>query len=153
MYILFAETLHEKDMLTSDTPFLEGENLLYFMHRYVSAGIHVQKAGSISIAQNFVYDHFQQPRWDAHSVFLNPICTVLKDGNFIYGVKVSQKLNSAILPFRPDVVPMSGQRLHSPFDARTQELTQPQKRCHHSPATLRVEITFFNILFNDFHVA
>ena len=27
VYILFAETLHEKDMLTSDTPFLEGENL------------------------------------------------------------------------------------------------------------------------------
>ena len=25
VYILFAETLHEKDMLTSDTPFLEGE--------------------------------------------------------------------------------------------------------------------------------
>ena len=45
----------------------------------------------------------------------NWIPTVWKDWNFIYDVKVSFELNSAILLFRPDGVPMSRQRLHSPF--------------------------------------
>ena len=55
-----------------------------------------------SFAHNFVYDHFQQPQWEAQSVFWNLIRTVRKDWNFIYGVKVSYELNFAILLFRPD---------------------------------------------------
>ena len=67
-----------------------------------------------SFAQNFVYGHFQQPQWDAQGIFQNLICTVWKDWNFIYGVQVSYQLNSTILFFRLDSVPMSRQRLHSP---------------------------------------
>ena len=63
-----------------------------------------------SSAQNFVYGHFQQPKSDAQSAFLNLICTMWKDWNFIYGVKVSYELNSALLLFRPDGVPMSRKR-------------------------------------------
>ena len=36
-----------------------------------------------SFVQNLVYGHFQQPQWDAQSVFLNMVCTVWKDLNFI----------------------------------------------------------------------
>ena len=63
-----------------------------------------------SFAQNFVYGHFQQPQWDAHNVFLNLICIAWKYWNFIFGVKVSYDLYSAILLFRPDGVPVSRQR-------------------------------------------
>ena len=68
-----------------------------------------------SFEQNFVYDHFQKPQWDAHSVFRNMIFTAWKDRNFIYGIKASYKLHSAMLLFRADGMPMSRQRLHSPL--------------------------------------
>ena len=44
-----------------------------------------------------------------------PVCTAWKDWNFIYGVKVSYKLNFAILLFRPDALPMSSQRVALSF--------------------------------------
>ena len=53
-----------------------------------------------SFVHKFVYDHFQQPKSDAHSVFFNLIFTVWKEWNFISGVKASYELNSAILLFR-----------------------------------------------------
>ena len=68
-----------------------------------------------SFAQNFVYGHFQQPRWDTQSVFLNLICTEWKDWNFIWDVQVSYELNSAIFLFRPNGVPVSRKRSHGPL--------------------------------------
>ena len=52
-----------------------------------------------SFALNFVYGYFQQPKWDAQSVFLNLICTMWNDWNFIYGVYVLCELNSTNLAF------------------------------------------------------
>ena len=70
-----------------------------------------------SFAQNFVYGHFQQPQWDAQSVFLHLICTVWIDWNVIWDVHVSYELNSKIFLFRPDGVPLSRKRSHGPFPA------------------------------------
>ena len=56
-----------------------------------------------SFAKNFVYNHFQQPKCDAKNALLNLICTEWKDLKFICGVKVSYKLNSAILRFHTPV--------------------------------------------------
>ena len=71
-----------------------------------------------SFVQNFIYGHFQHPQWDAHNVFLNLICTVWKDCNFIWDVEVPLGFNSAVLLFRTDGVPLSRQRLQGPLSKK-----------------------------------
>ena len=108
-----------------------------------------------SFAQNLVYEHFQQPQWDAQSVFLNLICTVLKDWNFTYGVMASYELNSAILLFCQ--CPADGSRVLNNFKELDKVLfsivcdetagrifSAPEPKAH--PSSVVVNFSHFRLL-------